>query len=104
MIYSPCIFKIKEIPYNDETILEYAFTLYNALLGEERIKISKAGKKNRYASYIIRLERVNSKQYRNLNNFTKYTKRIGERQAVDIIYPKISEETQYINKYIEDDI
>ncbi len=73
-------------------------------VGEERIKISKAGKKNRYASYIIRLERVNSKQYRNLNNFTKYTKRIGERQAVDIIYPKISEETQYINKYIEDDI
>lgn len=38
VVYSPCILNIKDITYSDEKITKYAFSLYNALLGEKRIK------------------------------------------------------------------
>lgn len=38
VIYSPCILKIKDIELNSDEVMESAFEIYNALLGEEKIK------------------------------------------------------------------
>lgn len=37
VIYSPCILKIKDIKLDNDEIIESAFKIYNALLGEKRV-------------------------------------------------------------------
>lgn len=73
-------------------------------MGEERIEIAEAADDDIACSYIIRLDRGSSNPYRNLNNFTKYTKRIGELLALDITYPKIDENNVQLQEYIEKDV
>lgn len=38
VIYSPCILKIKDIELDCDEIMKYAFELYDALLGEKRVR------------------------------------------------------------------
>lgn len=73
-------------------------------VGKERINIRKAKENDKYTSYIVRLDRGSSNPYRNLYNFTKYAKRMGESQVMDIIYPKVDETNQEWNEYIAQDI
>lgn len=73
-------------------------------LGEERIDIEESKKDDLSTSYIIRLDRGSSNENRNIDNFTKYTLNIGEKQAMDIIYPKVDENSLQLRKYIEEDI
>ena len=73
-------------------------------MGEERINITEADDDDIVSSYIVRLDRGSSNSNRNIYNFTKYVKRIGETLSLDIIYPKINENNLQLNDYIEEDI
>ena len=73
-------------------------------VGEERIDISLAEDDDVVSSYIVRLDRGSTNPYRQVDNFTKYTLFIGERQAMDIIYPKVNENSLQLKEYIEKDI
>ena len=73
-------------------------------VGEERIDITESADDDIVSSYIVRLDRGSSNTNRNLNNFTKYTRRVGETLILDIIYPNIDENNLQLKDYIEEDI
>ena len=76
--------------------------------GEKRIPISKVEKDNDYTSYILRMDRGSLNEYKNINNFSKYTLGIPldkdlTHYRINIDYPTSKNLTDSKKEYIEKD-
>lgn len=72
--------------------------------GESRVNINRFKENDIIPSYIIRLDRGSSNPLENLNNFTKYTRNIGETLLIDIKYPGNKYISEYTNEIINEDL
>ena len=68
-----------------------------------RIQIAKHKKNSPATSYLLLVDTENGTQTTRLNNFSKYTYKLGEKINITIKYPDEDEITPALKKYIEDD-
>lgn len=73
-------------------------------VGEKRIDITEADDDDTFCSYIVRVDTGSSDEYKNLNNFTKYTRILDSNLYIDVVYPNLNESNSQLKEYIEDDI
>lgn len=70
--------------------------------GLDRLNITPYDPKAAYSSYILRLDRKIG-ETQEIENFSRYTKRIGANNSFEILYPSKRKLTQEIKDYIEKD-
>lgn len=85
----------------DEKYMGVYVMMESITRNESRVDISGINEKLNKTGYILRLDRGSTE---NINNFTKYSYRLGNNNVINIEYPTSSKLTYELKKYIETDL